>query len=171
MPSRSLLLTLIAAAGIALTCAAAPAQEPPVSEKPDQPDDTAVIEEAPPAGQDQAPQEPSEDAKPPPKQGPRSFFDQYGFLLLIFGAFVLMILWSGRSRRKQEARRKEMLASIKKGDKITTIGGAVGTVIEVRDDEITVKVDETNNVRMRFARWAVRGVGESAKTEPPADNK
>jgi len=38
--------------------------------------------------------------------------------------------------------------------------------VEVREDEVVVKVDETNNVRMRFARWAVRGVGDEAKREP-----
>ena len=58
-----------------------------------------------------------------------------------------------------------MLNELKKGDKITTIGGIVGTVIEVRDDEVTVKVDETNNIRMKFARWAIRGVGATAKSE------
>ena len=60
-----------------------------------------------------------------------------------------------------------MLSSLKKGDKITSIGGIVGTVIEVRDDEVTVKVDETGNVRMKFARWAIRGVGDAARAEDP----
>ncbi len=32
-----------------------------------------------------------------------------------------------------------------------------------------VKVDESNNVRLRFARWAIRGVGEEAKAEKPED--
>lgn len=85
--------------------------------------------------------------------------------LLLLGAFVLMYLIMGRSRRKQEAKRREMLSTLKKGDKVVTIGGIVGTIIEVRDDELTVKVDETNNTRMRFARWAVRGLGEEAKGE------
>jgi preprotein translocase subunit YajC len=83
------------------------------------------------------------------------------------GGFILLYVWMGRSRRKQESKRKEMLAALKKGDKVTSIGGIVGTVIEVREDEITVKVDETNNVRMKFARWAIRGVGEAAKTQGP----
>jgi preprotein translocase subunit YajC len=85
--------------------------------------------------------------------------------IVLIGGFILLYWWSNRSRRKQEAKRKEMLSSLKKGDKVTSIGGIIGTVIEVREDEVTVKVDETNNVRMRFARWAIRGVGEEAKTE------
>jgi len=99
-------------------------------------------------------------------QGPDLWL--FGVLL---GGVVLMWLWMGRGRRKQESKRKEMLGKLKKGDKITTIGGVVGTVIEVKPDEVTVKVDETNNVRMKFARWSVRGIGEDAKTNPDHDKK
>ncbi|MDY6914414.1 MAG: preprotein translocase subunit YajC, partial [Planctomycetota bacterium] len=110
------------------------------------------------------------------KDGPVSgkkpgFFGDYGFYIVLLGGFVLLYFWMGRSRRKQEAKRKEMLSNLKKGDKVTSIGGIVGTVIEVRESEVTVKVDETNNVRMRFARWAIRGVGETAKTEAPEDRR
>ena len=84
---------------------------------------------------------------------------------ILFGAVILMFVFSGRNRKKEEKKRKEMLTNLKKGDKVTMIGGELGTVIEVRDDEVTVKVDETNNVRMRFARWAIRGVGEEGRAE------
>lgn len=92
-------------------------------------------------------------------------------MLLLIGAMLLMFIFMGRGKRKTEKKRKEMLATLKKGDKITTIGGIIGTVMEVRDDEVTVKTDEGSNARMRFARWAVRGVGSDAKTEGPEDKK
>ena len=88
------------------------------------------------------------------------------FYVVLLGGFVLLYFWMGRSRRKQEAKRKQMIASLKKGDKIVTIGGIVGTIIEARPDEVTVKVDETSNVRMKFARWAIRGPSEEAKQDP-----
>ncbi len=93
-------------------------------------------------------------------------FSNYGIFIML-GGIILLYMWMGRSRRKKEAQRREMLESIQKGDKVTSIGGIVGTVMEVREDEVAVKVDENNNVRMRFARWAIRGVGESAKAENP----
>jgi len=92
-------------------------------------------------------------------------------LPVLLGGVVLMWIWMGRGRRKQEAKRKEMLSNLKKGDKIVSIGGIIGTVIEAKPEEITVKVDETNNVRMKFARWAIRGVGEDARTTSPDDDK
>jgi preprotein translocase subunit YajC len=93
------------------------------------------------------------------------------FLFVMLGGLVLLFVLSSRSRRKQDKRRREMLASLKTRDKVTTIGGIVGTVVDVREDEVTVKVDEQNNVRMRFARWAIRGVGAEGKQEHPEQSK
>ena len=90
---------------------------------------------------------------------------------IVLGLLLLLFIWSNKSKKKQENKHKQMLASLKKGDKVTSVGGIVGTIIEVRDDEIIMKVDETNNVRMRFARWAIRGVGEEVKKQAPEENK
>jgi preprotein translocase subunit YajC len=89
-----------------------------------------------------------------------------GFYVVLLGGFVLLYFWMGRSRRKQESKRKEMLSNLKKNDKIVTIGGIIGTVVEAKPDEITIKVDESSNVRMKFARWAVRGAAADAAQEP-----
>lgn len=80
----------------------------------------------------------------------------YGMIALI----VLMFFMQSRGRKKQEAQRREMLSNLKKGDKITTTSGIIGTLIELREDEIVLKVDETNNVRMRFLRGAIMNVGD-----------
>ena len=111
--------------------------------------------------------------QPPPgdEKGKPSPFGSNYLIFVMLGFLVLMMLWSSRSRKKQEAKHREMLSSLKKGDKVTSIGGIVGTIIEARDDEVLVKVDETNNVRMRFARWAIKGTGEAAKTQPPEEKK
>ena len=93
------------------------------------------------------------------------------FPVILIGGFLLLYFWMGRGRRKQESKRREMLSNLKKGDRVTSIGGIVGTVMEVREDEVVAKVDETNNVRMHFARWAIRGIGEDGKQENPADKR
>ena len=101
---------------------------------------------------------------------PPGLFDNK-MMLYAMGAMLLMFIFMGRGKRKTEKKRKAMLAQLQKGDKVTTIGGIVGTVLEVRDDEVTVKIDESSNTRMRFARWAVRGVGVDAKTAEPDEKK
>jgi len=94
-----------------------------------------------------------------PTKAPGLFGDQY-FLFIMLGALVLMFLLSSRSKKKQEQKRKDQLSSMKKGDRVQTIGGIIGTIIEVKPDEVVVKVDEQNNVRMRFIPAAIAQVGE-----------
>ncbi len=98
-------------------------------------------------------------------------FDGNWPLFIMIGLVVLMLVWSSRSRKKQEAKRRQVLDSLKKGDKIVTIGGIIGTVLEVREGEVTVKTDESNNVKMKFARWAIRDIGDSAKADAKSDEK
>ncbi|MGA2265871.1 MAG: preprotein translocase subunit YajC [Phycisphaerae bacterium] len=179
--SSRIRIALVAAVAVGLFAAGAYAQ---ASKQPAPPPKGEELKSAPkpaaetagqPAGQPAGPTAAqSPESQPAPKGpaggGAKSPFDNL-FLPLILGVLLLMLLWSSRSRKKQEAKRQQMLAALKKGDKVTSIGGIVGTIVEVRDDEILVKVDETNNVRMRFARWAIRGTGEEAKTETPQDRK
>lgn len=113
-------------------------------------------------------QTPPPSTQTPPPKGP---FDSPYVLPIMIGGVVLLYIFMSRGRKKQEQKQKQMLASLKKGDKITTIGGIVGTAVEVRDDEVIVKVDESSNTRMKFARWAIRGIGEASKTDNPADKK
>ena len=56
-----------------------------------------------------------------------------------------------------------MLAALKKGDRICTIGGIYGTITNIKDDVLTVEVGEAKTV-MVFARWAVRNVEEISIT-------
>ncbi|MGA2500637.1 MAG: preprotein translocase subunit YajC [Tepidisphaeraceae bacterium] len=76
-------------------------------------------------------------------------------LMLVVVVFYFLMM---KSKRGQEKERDSMLKSMKKNDRIRTIGGILGTVVEVRDDEVVVKVDETNNVKIRFARSAIHAV-------------
>jgi len=55
---------------------------------------------------------------------------------------------------------------VKKGDQIETIGGILGTVLQLDEKSVVLKVDETANVKMRFNRRAIhRVVVEDAKSE------
>jgi preprotein translocase subunit YajC len=104
--------------------------------------------------------------KPDPKsQDGGGIFGNNLFLYGMIALIILMFWWSSRGKKKQEQQRRDMLSNLKKGDKVTTTSGIIGTLIEVRDDEVILKVDETNNIRMRFLRGAIMNVGDRAKTE------
>jgi preprotein translocase subunit YajC len=83
------------------------------------------------------------------------------WMILIFIALMWFMIFLPQRREKK--RHATMLAQLKKGDRIQTIGGVLGTVVELRDREVIVKVDEANNTRMRFTRGAIQGVVEEAK--------
>lgn len=77
-------------------------------------------------------------------------------LVLIFVVFYFMLI---RPQRKKDKKIKEMLANIKVGDRICTIGGIYGTVTGLSDDTVRLKVGN-EDMPMVIARWAVRSVEE-----------
>ena len=80
--------------------------------------------------------------------------------------FVIFMLFMSNSKRKQDKQRKIQLESMKRGDRVQTIGGILGTIVEVRDGEVVVKVDESNNTKIKFARSAIaRVTTEEEKAE------
>ena len=78
--------------------------------------------------------------------------------LPLLGIMFLLIFFSFRGQRKERKRREAMLASVKKHDKVQTIGGIIGSVVEIKPTSIVLKVDESSNTRMTFARSAVQQV-------------
>jgi preprotein translocase subunit YajC len=90
---------------------------------------------------------------------PGGFFEFFAtpfFPLLL----VLVVMWTFalRSKKKQQQSRQGMLDNLKKHDRVETIGGLIGTVVEVRDGEVLVKADETSNTKLRFRRSAIHRV-------------
>lgn len=147
---------------------------PPGTE--DQPIKPAVVVDgdgAEPTADGEEPGDPGPDTQPggAGPRGSRGLFGDPMMMFVMIGGMLLLFFWMGRGKRKQETKRRAMIAALKKGDKVTSIGGVIGTIVDVREDEVVVKVDENNNIRMRFARWAVRGVGEEGKTEKPEQRK
>ena len=93
------------------------------------------------------------------------------FLMLIIGVLGYFLLM--RPMRRQEQQRQTLLSALKKNDKVVTSGGIIGIVasIKEKEDEVTLKVDESSNVRLRVTRSSiVRVVGgeESAKVQKEA---
>jgi preprotein translocase subunit YajC len=76
-------------------------------------------------------------------------------IILIIAVFYVF-LW--RSKRTEDRKRTDMLGQLKRGDRVQTIGGILGTVVDVKDTEVTLKVDETSNTKIRFSRSAIHRV-------------
>ncbi len=80
---------------------------------------------------------------------------------IFFGLMLAMVvfyifLFRGQGRKKKEL--AKMIQGLKKNDRVVTIGGIVGTVVTAKEDEIVVRVDETNNTKMTFVRQSIQRV-------------
>ncbi|MHC1691714.1 MAG: preprotein translocase subunit YajC [Sphaerochaetaceae bacterium] len=74
-------------------------------------------------------------------------FITFGLIIAIF--YFLII----RPQKKREKETKNMLAAMKKGDRIVTIGGIRGTIVTVKESTVVVKVDD--NARIEFSKSAI----------------
>ena len=101
---------------------------------------------------------PAQPNQPPPGGGGFSNM----FLPLMMVMLTVMILMSVLSGRGEKKRRKSMLESLSKRDRVQTTAGIIGTVVEMKGDEIVLKVDETSNTRIRFAKSSVQQVLRSS---------
>ena len=86
------------------------------------------------------------------------------FLPLILMLAMLYFLIRPESKRKKQA--EEMRSSLKKGDQITTIGGIVGKIVQVTDENIVIETSD-DRVRMELTKWAV----STNNSNPPAAGK
>ena len=75
-------------------------------------------------------------------------------ILVVFWLFLI------RPQRKKDKKVKEMLANLKVGDRVCTIGGIYGTITNIRDEQTVTLALGPQDVPVVFARWAIRNVEE-----------
>lgn len=80
----------------------------------------------------------------------------FPFVLLIAFFYFLII----RPQKKRDKQQREMLASLKVGDKVTTIGGVIGKIQNIKDDVITIEVG-ADKTKITFERSAIRNVNSN----------
>jgi preprotein translocase subunit YajC len=96
-------------------------------------------------------------------QGAMSLFP----IALMLGLVVFMLL-SARSQKKREQRAKEdMYSRMARNDRVLTIGGIIGTIMSVKDNEVVLKVDETTNTKMTFLKTSVQRILADDQTATP----
>ena len=78
----------------------------------------------------------------------------YSGLIMMVLMFALMYLMLIRPENKRKKKAQEMRDNIAVGDKITTIGGIMGTIVSVKDDDIVIETSE-DQVRMELKKWSV----------------
>lgn len=88
---------------------------------------------------------------------------------LLIGFMLLMIVMSFTAGRKQKRERAALLESLSKQDRVQTAGGMIGTIVEMKDNEVRLKVDDSSDVRVWFSKDSVTSVlrkGRGSSLEP-----
>ena len=86
-------------------------------------------------------------------------------MMVLMLALMYFMMIRPENKRKKEA--EQMRASVRKGDKITTIGGVIGTIVDVKENTVVIETS-ADQVRVEFAKWAISSnetATENAKAE------
>jgi preprotein translocase subunit YajC len=78
-------------------------------------------------------------------------------IFILIAVFYFLVI---RPQSREQARRRAMLAAVKKNDRVVTAGGIYGVVtnVHLEADEVTVKVDETTNTKLRVTLSSIARV-------------
>jgi preprotein translocase subunit YajC len=78
-----------------------------------------------------------------------------GWTMWIMLALIFVVMWFFmiRPQKKQQKELQNFRDSLAKGDKVVTIGGIFGTIVEVKDDTVLMEVD--NGVKIRVSKQAL----------------
>lgn len=80
------------------------------------------------------------------------------FLYVMLPLLLVYMFFMMRGPKKKQQEHQKMVQSLSKNDRVRTIGGIFGTVLDVRDDEILLKIDESTNTKMRVSPQAIATV-------------
>lgn len=75
-------------------------------------------------------------------------------VIMMVGMLALMYFMLIRPENKRKKEAEEMRTNVKVGDRITTIGGIVGTVVNVKDDKFVIETG-ADQVRIELLKWAL----------------
>ncbi len=97
-----------------------------------------------------AAQEVASSPAPAPQQATPNVFAQLLPLIFIIAIFYFLLI---RPQQQRQRSQQELWKSLKKGDRVVTIGGIHGVVAQVNEDEVVLEV--AKDVRIRFSKTAI----------------
>ena len=82
---------------------------------------------------------------------PTGFFSNPYMPLIMIGALLVYFMLTARPKNAAKTKASDLLATLKKNDRVVTAGGILGTVVNFRSDAefVTIRVDDSSNTRMQ----------------------
>jgi preprotein translocase subunit YajC len=92
--------------------------------------------------------------------GPGAILIQIAPIVLVLGIFFFLVI---RPQQRDRKRRAELLAALKKGDRVVTVGGIIGTIVGISERKVILKI--ADSTRVECLRSAVTGPDTDGKTD------
>ena len=89
-------------------------------------------------------------------------FMSLGLLVLMFVVFYFILI---RPQRKKDKELKEQMSKLAVGDRVVTIGGLVGFVANIKDDQVTISTSAANTL-VTFTKSAIQSVVKRDQLNP-----
>lgn len=77
-------------------------------------------------------------------------------IILMIALFAVMYFLMIRPQKKKQKEEQEMRDAIQIGDEITTIGGILGRVITVKEDNLIIETGSADKTKLKISRWAIQ---------------
>jgi preprotein translocase subunit YajC len=77
-------------------------------------------------------------------------------LIVIFALFYFLLILPERRREKRA--REDLFSKLKKNDKVITNAGIIAVVATIKDDEVTLRIDETSNARLTVRKSSIAAI-------------
>lgn len=88
-------------------------------------------------------------------------FGMIAYLAFFFGLMYFLMI---RPQNKKNKQLQELRNSLKSGDQVVTIGGIVGKIMTVKEDEVIIEVG-ASKTKLTFKKWAISVVEKAAIEE------
>lgn len=89
-------------------------------------------------------------------------------MLIMAVPLIFLILMTFMMNKKEKKKRQSLMDAVKRNDRVLTIGGIIGTVVEIRDDVIVLRIDENTKTKVEFSKASIQQVVRSADGGPEA---
>lgn len=96
--------------------------------------------------------------------------DSMSMIVMILVMIAVFYFFLIRPENKKKKAMNDMRSSLKVGDNITTIGGVIGDIVQVKDENIVIEVG-ADKVRIEFTKWAVSTKGTQSVENAVGDEK
>lgn len=115
----------------------------------------------------------ADDAKPAEAPDFFSAFFQSPLFPLFAIFFVFFFLFILPAKRRERQQRQQLFSKLKKNDEVVTSAGIIGIVANIKEtgDEVTLKVDESSNVRLRVLKSSIVRILNVEKSGKESSNK